>query len=216
MGARRRSVGVGSADLGGVVGLAAVVASGLYIVSDVVELVQGGFSTLQLAMTYGAEAAIPLFVLGLYAVQRPQIGPLGLFGAVGYAYAFVFLAGTVLFALLDGTADWQALGERMGPWITVHGLIMVVAGAAFGVATVRARVLPRWTGAALFAGVVLVAASAALSPVLQTAAAGVRDLAFAGMGACLLSPRWQQRLRDATLSTLRSDPASPMTIGTTP
>jgi hypothetical protein len=78
------------------VGLAAVSFSVLYFVSDVMELVNGGFSLPQLVLTYLSEAAIPVFILGLYAVQRPHIGRLGLLGAVGYAYAYVFFTGTVL------------------------------------------------------------------------------------------------------------------------
>jgi hypothetical protein len=47
-------------------------------------------------LTYVAEAAIPIFVMGLYAVQLPRIGWLGLVGAVGYAYDFIYFTGTVL------------------------------------------------------------------------------------------------------------------------
>jgi hypothetical protein len=54
-------------------------------VSDAMELAAGGFSTPQLVLTYIAEAAIPVFVLGLYAVQRPHIGTLGRLGAIGYS-----------------------------------------------------------------------------------------------------------------------------------
>jgi hypothetical protein len=175
-----------STDLDVLVGLAAVVFSVLYFLSDVIELAQGGFSTGQLVLTYTTEAAIPLFVIGLYAVQRPQIGRLGLAGAVGYAYAFIFFTGTVSLALANHTPDWSALVNRMSPWITIHGGVMVVAGLAFGIAVVHARVLPRWTGMALMAGVVMVAASSGLREVVQTISAGVRDLAFAGMGAALL------------------------------
>jgi hypothetical protein len=171
------------------VGVAAVVASALYFVSDLVELVQGGFSTPQLALTYVAEAAIPVFVIGLYAVQRPRIGRLGLFGAVGYAYTFIFYASTVVVALANRTSDWDALVAQFGPWVTIHGALMVVAGSAFGLAVIRAGVLPRWTGVALVAGVILVAVSSVLPAVAQTAAAGVRDLAFAGMGASVLLAR---------------------------
>lgn len=168
------------------VGAAAVVFSVLYFVSDVVELAQGGFSTFQLSLTYAAEAAIPLFVLGLYALQRPRMGLLGLVGGVGYAYVYVFFTGTVTYALVNGTDDFDALSDAMGAWMTVHGALMVLAGLAFGAAVVRARTLPRWTGIALMLGVVLVAVSSALPDLVQTAAAGVRDLGFAGMGAALL------------------------------
>ena len=169
------------------VGLAALTFSVLYLVSDVMELVHGGFSTPQLVLTYIAEAAIPLFVLGLYAVQRPRIGSLGLAGALGYAYAYIFFTGTVLLALVNQPADWDALVGDLGPWVTIHGLLMVAAGSAFGVAVIKARVLPRWTGITLVAGVILVALSSAMPSVAQTLCAGVRDVGFAGMGLALLT-----------------------------
>lgn len=70
-------------------GAAVMFFSALYLLSDVIELGQGGFSSLQLWLTYVAEAAIPLFVIGLYVAQRPSIGRAGLLGALGYAYAYV-------------------------------------------------------------------------------------------------------------------------------
>jgi hypothetical protein len=47
--------------------------------------------------------------------------------------------------------------------MTVHGLIMLAGGLAFGLAVVRAGVLPRWTGVCLMAGVVLVVAASGAS-----------------------------------------------------
>src|SRR5690349_14495639 len=137
------------------IGSAAFVMSVLYLLSDVVEFFQGGFSTFQLSLTYVSEAAIPLFVLGLYGLQLPRIGWVGLVGAVTYAYAFVFFSSTVVFALVRGTPDWQALTSLMGLWITIHGAAMVLGGVAFGYAVVKAKVLPRWTGITLMVGVVL-------------------------------------------------------------
>jgi hypothetical protein len=98
------------------VGLAALTFSALYFVSDVMELVHGEFSTSQLVLTHIAEAAIPVLVLGLYVVQRPHIGSLGLLGALGYAYAYVFFTGTVLLALVNRPANWDALVGELGPW----------------------------------------------------------------------------------------------------
>ena len=168
------------------VGATALVFSCLYFASDLLELATGGFTTSQLVLTYLAEAVIPLFVLGLYAVQRPRIGTLGLVGAIGYAYAYVFFTGTVLLALVDRSADWDALVGDLGPWVTVHGLVMVLAGIAFGVAVVQAGVLPWWTGVLLAVGVVLVAAASPLPGAVQVVCAGVRDLAFAAMGVSVL------------------------------
>ncbi|MBM2615697.1 hypothetical protein JIG36_09040 [Actinoplanes sp. LDG1-06] len=168
------------------VGASAVLFSVVYLVSDVVELAQGGFSPFQLALTYAAEAALPLFVLGLYARQRPGIGALGLAGAVGYAYAYVFFTGTVLYAIVERTPDWDTLSDRLGAWIGVHSALMVVAGIAFGVAVARAGVLPRWTGVTLIVGMLLMALTPLMPAVLQVGAAGVRDLAFASMGWAVL------------------------------
>jgi hypothetical protein len=133
-----------------------------------------------------AEAAIPFFVIGLFVAQRPRIGRIGLIGAIGYAYSFVFFTGTVVFAMVDGTNDWAALSDRLGAWVVIHGAVMVIAGSIFGLAVIRAGVLPRWTGVALIAGVVLVGVSSGLPEISQTVAAGVRDLAWAGMGVSLL------------------------------
>jgi hypothetical protein len=71
----------------------------------------------------------------------------------------------------------------------IHSALMVFGGLAFGLAVIRAGVLPRLTGRVLMAGVVLVAASSGLPEIAQTTAAGVRDVAFAGMGASLLFSR---------------------------
>jgi hypothetical protein len=169
------------------VGLMALVFSALYLSSDVIEAIQGGFSDGQLWLTFVAEAAIPVFVIGLYVVQRPQIGRLGQLSAVAYAYSFVFFTGTVVYALIHETSDYDDLARDLQPWMTIHGAIMVLAGAGFGVAVIRARVLPRWTAIALMAGVLLVSLSQTLPEGPQLLAAGIRDLAFAGMGAAVLA-----------------------------
>ena len=168
------------------VGSTALAFSTLYLLSDAIEALQGGFSEAQLWLTLVAEAAIPVFVIGLYIVQRPQIGRLGQISAVAYAYAYVFFAGTVVYALLDQTSDYDVLSHALQPWMTLHGAIMVLAGLGFGLAVIRAAVLPRWTAIALMAGVVLVALSQNLPEGPQLLAAGIRDLGFAAMGAALL------------------------------
>jgi hypothetical protein len=125
------------------VGLAAVIFSAVYLISDLVEVAQGGFTVFRLSLTYAGEAAIPLFVMGLYAVQRPGIGRLGFLGAVTYAYSYVFFTGTVVYALIAGTPNYTVLTKDFGAWMTVHGLIMLAGGLAFGLAVALAGVLPR-------------------------------------------------------------------------
>jgi hypothetical protein len=173
-------------DLALLVGLATVAFTAVYFVSDLIEVAQGGFSTFRLALTYAGEAAIPLFVIGLHAVQRPRIGRLGFAGAIAYAYSYVFFTSTVVYALIAGTPNYKALVKAFGAWMTVHGLILLLGGLAFGLAVARAGVLPRWTGICLMAGVVLVVAASGLPDVARTIAAAIPATAFTGMGVALL------------------------------
>lgn len=168
------------------VGVTALAFSALYLVSDIIEALQGGFSDGQLGLTLIAEAAIPVVVIGLYLVQRPQIGRLGRISAIAYAYSYTFFTGTVVYALVDGTSDYAALSHDLQPWMTIHGAVMVLAGLGFGAAVLSAKVLPRWTAIALMAGVVLVSVSQTLPEGVQVLAAAIRALGFAGMGAALL------------------------------
>jgi hypothetical protein len=189
------------------VGLIAVTFSALYLLSDVVEALQGGFSDGQLWLTLLAEAAVPVIVIGLYRVQRPQIGRLGQLSAMAYAYGYVYFTGTVIFALLNGTSDYSALSHDLAPWMTIHGAIMVLAGLGFGVAAFRAGVIPHWTCCALMAGVVLVALSQSMPEGPQVVAAAVRDLGFAGMGAALLRVRFRPGVASGEMRPVGRGPA---------
>ncbi len=170
----------------GRVGVAALLFSALYLLSDVIELLQGGFSNPQLALTLVGEAAVPFFVLGLYRVQRPKIGRLGLVSALAYAYSYVFFTATVVYAVMYSMRDYAELTADLGPVMTVHGGIMVVAGLGFGSAVFRAGVLPAWAGIVLMVGVVAVALTQTAPESIQLVAAGIRAAGFGGMGLALL------------------------------
>jgi hypothetical protein len=171
------------------IGLAALVFSGLYFLSDAIEAAQGGFSVSQLWLTLFAEAAIPMFVVSLAKVHGRSFGLLGWASAWAYAYSYVFFTGTVVYALVRHTGTYAELSRQLGPAMLVHGAVMVVAGIGFGTAVLRARVVPEWTAAALLAGVVLVALTQNMPAAVGLAAAAVRDTAFAGMGFALLRSR---------------------------
>lgn len=173
----------------------------LYFLSDVVETAQGGFSVGQLWLTLVAEAGIPAFVLGLAALQRPLLGRLGTVSAIAYAYSYVVFTGTVVYALVNGTVDYQALNDDLGTVMLTHGAIMVFAGLGFGWATYRAGILPPWTAFALMAGVVLVAIAQGLPDGVQLLAAGVRDVGFAGMGAAVLRMAWHRVDRQGAVAS---------------
>ena len=74
-------------------------------------------------MTLVAEAAIPFFIVGLYLLQRPHVGRLGLTGMVVYAYALIYFAGTVVYALVSSTSDRDELVQPLGMWMTIHGVL---------------------------------------------------------------------------------------------
>jgi hypothetical protein len=171
------------------IGLAALVFSGLYFVSDAIEAAQGGFSVSQLWLTLVAEAAIPVFVVGLAVVHRGNFGRLGWASAWAYAYSYLFFTGTVVYALARHTESYAELTRQVGLPMLVHGAVMVVAGIGFGAAVLRARLLPRWTAAALMAGVVAVALTQVMPPAVGLAAAALRDGAFAGMGLAVFRSR---------------------------
>jgi hypothetical protein len=156
------------------VGLLAILGSALYFLSDVIEVHQGRFSTVQLSLTLVAESAVPVTVVGLAMVQRPVLDGVGRIAAVLYAYSFVFFTGTVVFALVHNTTDCKALTHQLGLWMFVHGAVMVLAGVGFGYETLRAHLLPSWASRALIIGVILVALTQNAAEPIQLAAAGTR------------------------------------------
>ncbi|MDT7536965.1 MAG: hypothetical protein QOI82_550 [Actinomycetota bacterium] len=175
--------------LGATIGLAALVFSVLYFVSDALEVAQEGFSVSQLWLTLVAEAAIPVFVVGLARAHGRGFGRLGWASAWLYAYSYLFFTGTVVYALARDTESYTELSRELGLPMLVHGAVMVAAGIGFGAAVLRARLLPTWTAAALMAGVVAVALTQVMPPTAGLAAAALRDGAFAGMGFALLRLR---------------------------
>jgi len=174
--------------IGAVVGWWAMSFSALYLLSDAIEASRGGFSVGQLWLTLVAEAAIPPLMLTIYALQRPRMGRLGLAGACGYAAVYVFFTWTVVYALVNGTPDFDALTADLDPWMTVGGAVMVIAASVFGIAWLRAGVVPRWPAVVFMSGVALVAIASGLSEPVHLLGAGLRDVGVAAMGGALLLP----------------------------
>lgn len=178
----------GSSPLAKLVGLGALFVATAHTVTDAGEWIHGGFSTAQLWLNYLAFLPVPAVFVGLYTVQLPRIRLVGIAGALGYGFAFVYFAYTTLYALAESVPTYEALWERLGATYTVHGVLMIVAGGVFGIATWRARVLPRWSAALFLAGLGLngVVGIAAVPEILQTVGTLVRNAGIAGMGWYLL------------------------------
>lgn len=64
------------------VGAAAIFFPLVYLVSDLVEVVQGDFTVFRLTLTYVGEAGFPLFVVGLCALLRDRLSWWGLVGGI--------------------------------------------------------------------------------------------------------------------------------------
>jgi hypothetical protein len=108
-------------------------------------------------------------------------------GAIVYAYAYVYFTYTVVFALVEDVADYDELSDRLGAWMVAHGALMLIGALALGGAILWHAAYPRWTGAVLILGVVLV--TLGLPGVLGFLAAAVRAVAWLGMGLALLTER---------------------------
>jgi len=171
-----------------IIAVAAVVVPGAFILSDLLEWSRGGFSVGQLYLTYLAFLPLPFLMLGLYAVQRPAISWVGLLGALLFGASYIYFAHTALYALIDHTPDYETLWHRLGITYTVHGAVMVLGGVLFGVAVLRARVFPRWTGWVFLVGVTLnlVFALIPVPDILQTLGSTARNVGLMGMGWALL------------------------------
>jgi hypothetical protein len=101
----------------------------------------------------------------------------------------VFFTGTVVYALVAGSRDFEQLGAALNPWMTIHGAVMLIAGSWLRLRGKRGRGRPRWTGMALAAGVALIPLSMGLPAAVGLVGVGIRDVAFAGMGVSLLRDR---------------------------
>lgn len=148
-----------------------------------------------------------LGVTGLYARQVKETGWLGL---AGYLLLSLFYALTMAFQFIEafvsprlatlsptfvegllGIANGHATGIDLGALPAVYsltGIIYLLSGLLFGIATFRAGILPRWTGGLLAAAVPVAPLAVALLPhALARYAAAPMGLALACLGYALWS-----------------------------
>lgn len=173
------------------VGGTAIVAPALHSLSDLVEWVQGGYSTAQLWLNYAAFLPMPWLLLGVYAVHDPRPRWPALAGALLYGAAFTYFSHSTLLALASRTPDYEALWAGLGTTYTVHGALMVLGGLVFGASAWRARWLPRAALGLFMAGLALnlVLALVAVPDIAQAAASAIRNAGLIAMGVAIVSGR---------------------------
>lgn len=163
---------------------------------------------------------------GLYARQALKTGWLGLVGYVllslwfvlimGFSFVEAFVLPHVATTTPDFVVAWMGmfngpsgsfdLGVLPTLW-TLTAPLYMLGGLAFGIATFRAAVLPRWAGALLALGTVLAPVAALVPNGTQPKAAIPVGVALARLGYAV----WSER-QDATSGVA----AVPSKVATTP
>lgn len=149
-----------------------------------------------------------LGLAGLYARQAEKSGWLGLAGyllfslwlalILGFTFVEVFILPVLATAaptfvegwlgMFHGTASQINLGALPMVW-TLTGPVYILGGLLFGIATFRARILPRWAGILLAVGTTFGPVVILFPPGYQPKVAVPVGLALAWLGYALWSER---------------------------
>lgn len=152
-----------------------------------------------------------LGITGLYARQVEEAGWLGLVGYLAFSLswvlqmAYIFAEAFILpplatvapmfvesfLGLAHGTPG-EMIGGALPSIYNVVGLLYILGGLLFGIATFRARILPRWPAALLIIAAAVTPAAAVLSHPLNRGLAVPMGLAVAWLGYALWSERRAQ------------------------
>ncbi len=150
-------------------------------------------------------------ITGIYARQAEKAGWLGLSGFLllslswwlltGYVFAEVFILPPLATAapafvesflgIINGSPGDMDVGALV-PAFAVVGILYMLGGLLFGIATLRAGILPRWPAALLAVAATLTPAAALLPHEFQRLAAIPVGLALAWLGYALWSERREQ------------------------
>ena len=150
-----------------------------------------------------------LGITGLYARQVGESGWLGLVGFLLFSLSWALMTGFVFaevyilpvlataapkfvdtyLGIVNGSPAEMNIGALV-PTYAVVGILYMLGGLIFGIATFRARVLPRWPAGLLAVVAVLTPAAALLPHEIQRVAAGMpMGIAVAWLGYALWSER---------------------------
>jgi hypothetical protein len=182
--------------------------------------VPSSVTTTQWAIVHILACAMSFFGLlglaGLYVRQAVKTGWLGLIGYIllslwlviimGFSFVEAFILPRVATAMPTLVQSWMGMfNDPAGKFdlgilpttYTLSGFIYILGGLLFGIATFRARIMPRWAGALLALSTLLAPAAALLPNASQPKIAIPMGLALAWLGYALLSERRTQPVAPA-------------------
>ena len=175
-------------------GLTSVAAGLLLLLGHIVNL--GGDTeygtVLGGTLVLSAHALLVFALVALWAVQAERSGPLGAVGMVLSVFGTTLNCAAVLaeIAGASGTKADAVVSEGVSGTITLlGGLAFLVGLILFGIATMRAGVLPRWAGPLLILGDVVFAAgtfAGSASLIVEVLGALITCAAFVWLGLALL------------------------------
>ena len=176
-----------------------------------------------------------LFLIGIAGIYARQVERAGWLGLAGFLLltlswwlqtAFVFAEAYILPPLatsapqfVDGTLETLAAGRAsevdLGALPAIYnlgvGIPYMLGGLLFGIATLRAGILPRWPAGLLAVAAVLTPAAALLPHAIQRLAAIPVGLALAWLGYALWSERREQAADpdDGVLTSIEQPAVAP-------
>ncbi|MFX0073673.1 MAG: hypothetical protein ACFFAO_21555 [Candidatus Hermodarchaeota archaeon] len=167
-------------------GIIAIIGASLLTISDIIEIIQGGFSQVQLTLTY---ISFLIFTYILVALQKEQEGrSIGYIGALIFGISYVFWAATVVYPMVEDIANYEQLIDRIGLMYYINGILLFTGTILFAYDVYRVNYYPRWTSIALIVGAVssIVFPIIGISAYFQLIASSIRSVAFIGIGFFLL------------------------------
>jgi hypothetical protein len=189
-------------------GLTNVAAGPLLLLGHIVNL--GGNpeygTVLGETLVLSAHALLVFALVALWAVQAERSGPLGAVGMVLSVLGMTLNSAAVLaeIAGASGAEVDAVVSEGVSGTITLlGGLAFLIGLILFGIATMRAGVLPRWAGPLLIVGDVVFAVgtfAGSASLIVEVLGALITCAAFVWLGLALLSTSDAPAQRTARVS----------------
>ena len=192
-------------------GLSAMVAGVLFVGTQIIRLPNdpSSVATRPWAIGHYLELGALIFILlGIIGLYARQVNEAGLLGLVGFLMLFVGLTLFTAYAFVEGfimpvlaTDAPQSIGGLLPgeslvgaliPILLLEALLYFIGGLLFGIATIRAGILPRWAATLFIVGVVMSGVGAVLPEVVSRIGAAAMGLGLAWLGYALWSERREE------------------------